>query len=87
VRIDDAIRESIANRDQAEASEVCGCYFCMSVFSPKSIEDWVDYDRTALCPRCGIDSVLPGVDSVDFLAKANERWFTGREDETARGEK
>lgn len=37
----------------------CGCFFCLSLFGPAEIQDWTDDGKTALCPRCGVDSVLP----------------------------
>lgn len=39
----------------------CGCFHCESFFAPGEIEAWVDDLSTALCPRCGIDAVLPDV--------------------------
>ena len=67
------------HRAQIEASDRCGCFYCLSVFSPADITEWVDLDTTALCPRCGIDSVIGSasgapVDSA-FLSRMNEHWF------------
>lgn len=41
--------------------DICGCFYCLSIFSPKFINDWIedDNDLTAICPYCGIDSVIP----------------------------
>ena len=41
--------------------DVCGCFYCLSIFSPKFITDWIedDNDLTAICPYCGIDSIIP----------------------------
>ena len=46
---------------------VCGCFYCLSTFPPSEIEEWVDEPedcprgpgRTAICPSCGIDAVIP----------------------------
>ena len=38
----------------------CGCFYCERVFHPKEICSWIE-DRsglTAVCPYCGIDSVI-----------------------------
>ena len=43
----------------------CGCYYCISRFSKQDIEQWVDDGQTALCPFCGIDSVI-GDDGNDI---------------------
>jgi hypothetical protein len=51
---------------------------------PQEIAEWVDDDadgegQTALCPKCGIDAVLPGNAGFDlapdFLAKMKAHWF------------
>jgi hypothetical protein len=48
-------------------SKICGCFYCLNIFSPNEIQDWVEEPedcprgsgKTALCPNCGIDAVLP----------------------------
>jgi len=39
----------------------CGCYFCKRIYHPAKIKDWVDRKRTALCPYCCVDAVLPHI--------------------------
>jgi len=51
------------NREELMKSNLCGCFYCLEVYSPTEITDWVDEDengigRTALCAKCGIDSVI-----------------------------
>ena len=64
-------KHSIRHRPSIERSERCGCFYCEAIFSPTEILDWVDdsaeYPQggTALCPRCGIDSVVPSA-TVQF---------------------
>lgn len=58
---------------------VCGCFYCLAVYSPSAITEWTDYDDSALCPKCGIDSVL-AEDSgypitTAFLTRMYARWF------------
>jgi hypothetical protein len=59
------------------------------MFSPTEIEDWVDGPQqatgdtadgvTALCPRCGIDAVLPSAAPIRLdaalLADMHQRCF------------
>jgi len=59
---------SMLNRDRVRAAASCGCFHCQAVFASDEIRKWVGNGQTALCPRCGIDSVLPGVTSVETLA-------------------
>lgn len=46
------------NKEEIKLSKKCGCFFCLYIFNPSEIEDWCDKGETALCPKCGIDSVL-----------------------------
>jgi hypothetical protein len=55
-------------------------FFCIKIYSPEEIKEWIpdSHARTALCPYCGIDSVLP--DSrikfdTDFLKGMYKLWF------------
>ena len=71
---------SINNRS-AVLGAACGCYFCMRTFNGNEVRDWTDNGLTALCPHCGIDSVLPGQTDADFLRRACEHWFTATPDD------
>ena len=74
--IEQACNMSRRNRAAVTAAKECGCYFCLRSFPATDVVEWADLDEmTALCPNCGIDSVLPGVTDADALAAANERWF------------
>lgn len=71
------------NREALEVSANCGCFFCLTIFSPTEIRDWCDdYDKesnTAICPHCGIDSVLAQSSGFplteEFLTKMKWTWF------------
>jgi hypothetical protein len=49
-------------------------------FLPSEIEDWIDDDDTALCPKCGIDSVIGSVSGDpmerELLQKMHDHWFS-----------
>ncbi len=79
-----AHRHSSNHRAEVISSASCGCFYCRAVFSPTEILDWVDEDAdgvgsTALCPRCGIDSVIGSNAGVPldqgFLGEMHEYWF------------
>jgi hypothetical protein len=57
--LDDLHKQSIRHRAQVKASAECGCFYCLEIFQPATIDEWTDDGETALCPKCGIDSVLP----------------------------
>jgi len=78
----DAHEVSFGNRQLVEASENCGCFYCCEIFKPQDIKEWVkegDGRETALCPRCGIDSVLPSqagfLVEKEFLQEMEKYWF------------
>jgi hypothetical protein len=59
------------NAIELKESSVCGCFYCLAIFKPEEIEEWlVERDgssdlapdpaqnSTAFCPKCSIDSVI-----------------------------
>lgn len=72
---------SYANKTRLSGSQKCGCFYCLRFFSSEDIVDWsVDKpDWTAICPYCGIDSVIGENDGYplteDFLEEMFEEWF------------
>lgn len=86
-----AYRHATNNRAEIEAGKVCGCFYCMQTFPPSEIVAWTGFDinqidnpdaaqvETALCPRCGSESVIGdksgyGI-TADFLQRMHEAWF------------
>ena len=76
-------RRSIRHREEILSSKACGCFYCIALFAPAEIRDWIDEERgvgqTALCPHCGIDSVVgdgSGFEIGEFLLRRmNKRFF------------
>jgi len=74
---------SSSHRKEVASSQACGCFYCCSVFPPTRIEEWVyEVDgegQTALCPMCGVDSVIGDRSgfplSSDFLKRMRSYWF------------
>lgn len=73
-----AHKECSWHREKLLAGRRAGCFYCLSIFDPEMIMEWTDDEQTAMCPICGIDSVLP--DSADltkeFLKRMHEEWFS-----------
>ncbi len=78
-RLINAHRHSSFHRNELLASESCGCFYCLDVYAPAEIVDWVDEDQCALCAKCGIDSVIGSNSGFpitrEFLAEMSEYWF------------
>jgi hypothetical protein len=86
----EAHRHCSQHREEIEVSTVCGCFYCLATFLPSEIEDWVDWPEeedelpeprgtSALCPRCGIDSVIGSASGFPiteaFLSDMHSHWF------------
>ena len=63
------IHTSYRNRWALEQSTVAGCYSCGKIFHPSEIVDWTDEGQTALCPYCGIDSLVLSGEGFDINEK------------------
>jgi hypothetical protein len=72
-----------SNRQKLMAAKVCGCFYCLHIFDPEEIVWEDDADNTAMCPYCGIDSILPESATLpitkSFLRKMREYWFSESE--------
>ena len=78
--LDDAHRYSMNNKPALLKDKKCGCFNCLEIFDPKEIEEYLKDDvGTALCPYCGIDSVISESSGYpltkEFLMKMYRRWF------------
>lgn len=68
------------NKEKLQKDQKCGCFYCLKIFDPAKIEDWIpDVTGTAMCPYCGIDSVIGEYSGLpittEFLSEMNEYWF------------
>jgi hypothetical protein len=86
-----AHKHSAKHRDELTQSDLAGCFYCLNVFRPKEIAEWVDWPEgtpeeselvlgtTALCPKCGIDSVIGSKAgypiTTAFLERMRRHWF------------
>jgi uncharacterized paraquat-inducible protein A len=69
---------SMHRRELGESS-LCGCSYCISVFVPSEIVEWIDDGQTAICPRCPVDSVIGSASgypvTAEFLLRMHDHWF------------
>jgi hypothetical protein len=67
------------HRAEILTSESCACFYCLKTFGASQIEDWVDDGQTALCPKCGIDSMIGSAAGFaltpEFLEEMHKHWF------------
>ena len=73
---------SYSNKQDILSSNKCGCFFCNKIFDSKLISEPYINDiggETAICPFCGVDSVLPDSKielSEELLEDMYHVWFT-----------
>ena len=58
------------HRAEVLAGTACGCFYCQAIFDTKDIAAWIDQEQTAVCPRCGVDAVLPAATLSEFEDKS-----------------
>ena len=79
--LSEAHKKSFANRKILSSHQKCGCFYCGRLFDAGEIKDWsFDFpEDTALCPYCGIDSVVGETEGMhvteEFLQAMYTEWF------------
>lgn len=67
------------HREELMASTHCGCFYRLQIFLPSEIEEWIADDTCAVCPKCGIDSVIGDKSGYpitkQFLKSMHKYWF------------
>ena len=68
------------HKTELQKDKICGCFYCLKIFNPNEIKEWIkDSEGTALCPYCGIDSVIGAYSgfpiTTDFLSEMKAYWF------------
>jgi len=74
------------HKPELEKDRVCGCFYCMQIYDPAELEEWIIDDNpcdkrgTAICPKCGIDSVIGESSGFpitkEFLTAMHNYWFS-----------
>jgi hypothetical protein len=75
--------KSFNNWDAIHEAEYGSCYYCLKVSPSNEIKEWSDErdgGKTALCPHCRIDSLLPGQFDKQTLQDLNKMYFSLTED-------
>jgi len=84
----DYYNEYTCNEQGLRASELCGCLDCHEIFPPSEITWWVterhgplagkEDHRTAFCPRCQVDMVIPPTEgtkiTIEQIKNFHDKW-------------
>lgn len=88
--LDNIIHWNKQHKDLLSISENAGCYYCCQIFPANTVKEWcksaykkgekaLAHSDCAICPNCGIDSVLPDAKvnlSTDLLERLHIYAFT-----------
>ena len=67
------------NRDLIARANRCYCFYCKAEIDKREIVDFADQGKTAICPKCDVDAILP--DSIGepidetLLTQLHDYWF------------
>lgn len=76
-----AHRACFQNQEILKASRQCACFFCNNIFPANEVTAWCHDAQgdTALCPYCGIDSVIGDAAGYpltpEFILAMHRHWF------------
>jgi hypothetical protein len=71
-----AALNSFHNKKDLEENMVASCYYCCRIFLRTQIVSFVDNGATAICPHCGVDSVISGAIPQEELNKISRMMFS-----------
>ncbi|HUN90360.1 MAG TPA: hypothetical protein VMU28_16280 [Terriglobales bacterium] len=67
------------HREELIRSDSCGCFYCLKIFAPDEIAEWIDEGQTALCPYCPVDAVIGSASGYSITKESLEEmhgyWF------------
>jgi len=68
---------SSSHKKDLKNSETASCFYCLSTFPVDGIEDFTDKGKTAICPVCDIDAVIPGNKNItkEQLKELQQHYF------------
>lgn len=67
--------DSYDNREKILAVDEASCFFCCKYIQTKEITEWWDEGKTAVCPKCGIDALIPKRRELNLLNQMHKYWF------------
>lgn len=66
------------NKELIITSKVCHCFYCKQKFDSSEVVEYIDNGQTGLCPKCGVDTILPdslGEINDKVIDEMNKYWF------------
>ena len=66
------------NKELIVTSKKCYCFYCKEKFDSTEVSKYIDNGQTAICPKCGVDTVLPdNIEGINdrVIDEMNKYWF------------
>ena len=73
------------HKPELEKDRLCGCFYCLRIYSPSEIKEWlveetaIDWRGTAIYPFCDVDSVIGESSGYpitrEFMEEMHQVWF------------
>lgn len=66
------------NKELITTSKKCYCFYCKEKFDSVEVVEYIDTGHTAICPKCGIDAVIPDcIEEINekVIDEMNKYWF------------
>lgn len=77
-----AHKTSFGDKAKIIEGDNCACFHCLKIFCPNEITEWIiendNQGETAMCPYCGIDSVVSSewpFNDTTFLKQMHSHYF------------
>lgn len=72
----DVAKAGFVNQEELARERDAACYHCLAAFPVGLITQYVA--QTAVCPKCGLDTVVPGsLAKLEHIRAARAYWFEG----------
>jgi hypothetical protein len=64
-------------RNEDKIQDINWCYYCQRKVLKEDIAEWADSapNRTAICPHCLVDAILPGDHPKELIKSLYNHWF------------
>jgi hypothetical protein len=77
--LENAHHHCTSNETALAISNLAGCFYCCQIFPAAQVTEFLEIEQTAICPKCGIDSVIGDVSGLAitamFLERMHDYWF------------
>jgi hypothetical protein len=64
IKLEAIHKKATNNKSTIKNESECGCFYCQKIFGGDEITEYIDQDKTALCPHCRVDAVLVSNDCI-----------------------